>query len=375
MNKKKLVHFGAGNIGRSFIGQLFSKAGYEVVFVEVNKELIQLLNERKQYKIIVKNNNLPDDIIVVNNIRAVDGTNTDKVANEIRSATYLSTSVGKDVLPKILPTIAQGLQLRNKDKSANSIDIIIAENIRNSPELIKEHLEKLLPDGFDIDGTVGLVETSIGKMVPIMKDIDLKADPLQLFAESYNTLIVDNNGFTRSVPDLPGIMAVNNIQAYVDRKSFIHNLGHAATAYLGFQYNPSFKFVWEALEIPQVKSGVKNAMEEAALALIAEYPSEFTLTNLREHIDDLLQRFQNRSLEDTIYRVGRDLKRKLANDDRLVGAINLTRKHDLSHSYISKVVKAAFLFYAKDENNKVFHADMEFREEMLEGLLKDLLKR
>jgi len=31
---KYFVQFGAGNIGRSFIGQLFSRAGYEVIFIE-----------------------------------------------------------------------------------------------------------------------------------------------------------------------------------------------------------------------------------------------------------------------------------------------------------------------------------------------------
>ncbi|MBA7563374.1 Mannitol-1-phosphate 5-dehydrogenase [subsurface metagenome] len=37
--KKKMIQFGAGNIGRSFIGQLFSRSGYEVVFVDINKKL------------------------------------------------------------------------------------------------------------------------------------------------------------------------------------------------------------------------------------------------------------------------------------------------------------------------------------------------
>jgi mannitol-1-phosphate 5-dehydrogenase len=375
MKRKKLVQFGAGNIGRSFIGQLFSRAGYEVVFIDVNKELIRLLNKQNQYKVIVKNNNLSEHTIVVKNVRAIEGKSIQKVAEEIQSATYLSTSVGKDALPKILPSIAEGLKLRNENKSTSSVDIIIAENIRNSSALIRECLEKLLPEGFDIDGTVGLVETSIGKMVPIMKNHDLKADPLQVFAEAYNTLIVDKNGFINAVPELSEIMAVNNIQAYVDRKSFIHNLGHAATAYLGFQYNPRFKYIWEVLEVPEIKSKVRNAMEQAAQALIAEYPSDFTSTDLKLHIDNLLERFQNRALEDTIYRVGKDLKRKLANDDRLIGAINLARKHNLSHFYISEIAKAAFLFYAKDENGLIFPPDIVFRNEMLESLLIERFKK
>ena len=36
--EKKILIFGAGKIGRSFIGQLFSRAGYELVFIDANKD-------------------------------------------------------------------------------------------------------------------------------------------------------------------------------------------------------------------------------------------------------------------------------------------------------------------------------------------------
>jgi mannitol-1-phosphate 5-dehydrogenase len=373
MKRKKLVHFGAGNIGRSFIGQLFSQIGYEVVFIDVNKELIKFLNERNQYKVIIKNSDLPDETILVENVRAIDGTDIRQVTDEIATASYLSSSVGKDALPKILPSVAKGLVKRRRN-SGLPLDFIIAENVRNSPDLIREQLRKYLPEGFNIDGFVSIVETSIGKMVPIMKETDYKTDPLQVFAEKYNTLILDKKAFLNTVPDLPGLMAVDNIRAYIDRKSFIHNLGHAALSYLGYQYNPDITYVWEALEIPMIKSDTYNAMHEAAWALIAEYPNEFTIDKLEEYINDLLARFRNKSLEDTIYRVGRDLRRKLAHDDRLVGAIHLAKKHDLPYYHISKVVKAAFLFYAKNEKGLVFPSDIEYREEMLENLFNRLLK-
>ncbi|RJS74395.1 hypothetical protein CW712_06595, partial [Candidatus Bathyarchaeota archaeon] len=35
--------------------------------------------------------------------------------------------------------------------------------------------------------------------------------------------------------------------AHVDRKLFIHNLRHAATAYLGYLTDPGLKYVWEAI--------------------------------------------------------------------------------------------------------------------------------
>ena len=46
---KKFVMYGAGNIGRGFIGQVFSDAGYQVGFVDINKEVIGKLNSDNEY--------------------------------------------------------------------------------------------------------------------------------------------------------------------------------------------------------------------------------------------------------------------------------------------------------------------------------------
>jgi mannitol-1-phosphate 5-dehydrogenase len=43
------VHFGAGNIGRGFIGKQLAESGYEVCFVDVNQVLVADINEKKRY--------------------------------------------------------------------------------------------------------------------------------------------------------------------------------------------------------------------------------------------------------------------------------------------------------------------------------------
>jgi mannitol-1-phosphate 5-dehydrogenase len=217
------------------------------------------------------------------------------------------------------------------------------------------------------------VETSIGKMVPLMTEKDLAADPLVLHAEAYNTLILDRNGFKGTIPNLPQIKAVKNIAAWVDRKLFIHNLGHAATAYLGHMIFPEKKYIADIIADKTIKEQVKNTMLESAKGLAREYPQDFTMRQLEEHIDDLLSRFGNLALGDTVYRVGRDLPRKLNPSDRILGAISLCQKHNLPTSNLLKVFEAGLAFKAVDSEGQMFEADRQFHHCLQEhGLIKTL---
>ncbi|MDR2029692.1 MAG: mannitol-1-phosphate 5-dehydrogenase, partial [Treponema sp.] len=264
-----LVQFGAGNIGRSFIGALFSGAGWDVVFVDVDSWIVSLLNGARYYSVIIKREGKADEVRRIGPVRAVDISDVILVSYEIAEADIISTSVGKGALPAVLPIIAGGLKDRFKADPKRPIDIIIAENARNAPELFRTILAKEMGPKYPLDQLVGLVETSIGKMVPIMRKESLAQDPLQLFAEEYETLIVDKQGFRGPIPDIPGLYPVDTINAYVDRKLFIHNLGHAAAAYLGYRADPEKRFIPEALRIPEVEAGVRQAMNEAAAALVA----------------------------------------------------------------------------------------------------------
>lgn len=372
--KKKMVQFGAGNIGRSFIGQLFSRSGYEVVFIDINKELVKELNKKRTYKLVIKRNELPDEIILIENIRAINGYDKEAVIREIVDTDILATAVGKDALPQIVPVIAQGLQLRDEKRGKNPLDIIIAENFRNVADYLRKELKSLLPLEYPFDELVGLIESSIGKMVPLMKEEDKKKDLLWIFAEPYNTLIVDKKGFKTPLPHLRDLRAVENIKAYVDRKLFIHNLGHSAAAYLGYQYDSKMTFISEALEVPEIYKIVREGMKQSAVALNEAYPKDLALPDLQNHIDDLLFRFQNKSLRDTIFRVGRDLYRKLDKNERLVGSMLLAQRQNAPYHKIKRAFYAALDFKAKDQKGEMYPLDKIFFQREYPRGLKHILK-
>ncbi|MBS7657406.1 MAG: NAD-binding protein [Candidatus Bathyarchaeia archaeon] len=370
---KKIVVFGAGNIGRSLVGQLFSKAGYEVVFVDVDEKIVEELNRRKRYKIVVKDKH--PETIVVENVRAVNIVDFEKVINEILSADIMSTSVGVNNLQGIYPAIAAGIRER-VNLGKGPIDIIICENIRNSPSLFREGLLKYLPQGFPLDSAVGFVETVIGKMVPIMSEDEKRKDPLLIYAEAYNKLVLDANAFKNSMPKVEGIEPKKNITAYVDQKLFVHNMGHSATAYLGYVTDPEMKYVWEAINDSRIRECVEKAMWESGRALILEYPDEFNEGNMKEHIENLVERFGNKTLGDTIYRVGRDLPRKLSRNDRFIGALLLDEKHNIDSPCTTIATAAAMLFRGKDEHEQLFSRDKEFAEKIfplgIDFILKEI---
>jgi mannitol-1-phosphate 5-dehydrogenase len=348
-----------------------------VVFVDVDQRLVKLLNEKQYYTVVIKRDSLPDEERRIGPVRAVDGRNTVAVSAELAGADMAGTSVGKAALPKVLPAIARGLAIRFGQGGLpawNPLNIIIAENDREAPALFCSVLSA--EPGLDhLDKFVGLVETSIGKMVPIMKAHDLAKDPLLLFAEEYETLIVDKRGFCgplkETLTDIPGLCPVDPIAAYVDRKLFIHNLGHAAAAYLGYAVfaerenctgNGGALTIPEALALGNVEEQARQAMNAAAAALALEYPNSYSRDDLTAHIDELLFRFKNRSLGDTVHRVGRDLRRKLSREDRITGAMLLCAKHGLPFEAIAEVYRAALKFTAPAEDGTLFPADNEFRK-------------
>ncbi len=371
---KKLVQFGAGNIGRSFIGQLFARSSHEVVFVDVSGALVRALNEKKEYRLVVKRNDREDEIIPVRNVRAVDGTDADAVARELADADFAATSVGKNALRFVFPNLARGIALRGKTHPGRPLDIIIAENIHGGAAYFSKELASLLPPDFPLGERIGLVETSIGKMVPIMRAEDLETDPLWVFSEEYNELIVDGSGFRGPLPAIPSLKPVADIGAYVDRKLFVHNMGHAAVAYLGHARDASLVFIWQALELPDVAEGAERAMRQSAAALVAEYPAVFTRESLGAHIADLLYRFRNRALGDTMFRVGRDLGRKLDKSDRLIGAALLAEKHGLPWDGIEGAIRAAVDFRGTDEWGNLFPADAVFASNAEGKTIEEIVK-
>jgi mannitol-1-phosphate 5-dehydrogenase len=364
---KKIIQYGAGNIGRSLVGQLFATAGWEVVFVDVADDIISALNREHRYRVIVKEE--IESEIIVEGVRGVDGRDVESVAREIAGCDLLSTAVGPAILPRIVPSIAKGLAHR-----AHPLNILLCENLRGAPDIVREALRKELPATYPLAERVGLIATSIGKMVPIMP-VEVRArDPLEVWAEAYNKIVADRHGFLGEIPQVKGLVVRDCFEAYVDQKLFVHNLGHAAAAYLGD--HKGCITIAEAMAIPEIGKLAGDAMRESGEALLKLYPGELTRPEMEEHIEDLCRRFLNRALGDTVFRVGRDRPRKYAPNDRIIGALSAHHRAGVASPHTLEAAAAGLFFTAKDEKGERYSGDIEFERireaKGIEGVLHEV---
>src|SRR5690625_43468 len=123
---KKAIHFGAGNIGRGFIGLLLYQSGYETIFIDVNEELIEALNSRGKYKVVLAAEESSEQI--VENVSGINSqVNPEKVVDAIVKADLITTAIGPNVLPLIAPLLAEGLQARYQH-TEQPLHIIACEN-------------------------------------------------------------------------------------------------------------------------------------------------------------------------------------------------------------------------------------------------------
>ena len=348
----KAIMYGAGSIGRGFIGALFSKIGYEVVFVDVNDSVVDTINREKTYPQVIANET--QDINWITNIRAVNGKDADAVSDEIANADILATSVGAAVLKIIAPVIAQGL-IKRWDKNPNStFDILICENLMDADVLLCQYLLDALPETYHamMEANLGIVETSIGRMVPPALPGSASIHPLAVRVEAYDFLPVDQAAFKGEIPKGDKIIPYSPFHYYLERKLYIHNMAHVTTAYLG--KFAGLTYVHEAAKLLPIRMIVSECMAESAMALSKKYNIDYV--ELKQHMDDLLVRFKNPYLKDTLERVARDPVRKLQPSDRLVGAARNCEEMGIAPIYLAFSIALA-LYYLEDTDVPAFLED------------------
>ena len=267
---EKVVVFGAGNIGRGLLGELFSEAGCEVVFVEVDEPLISALNNAHSYAIRVVGDAARE--VNVRNVRAIHAGDVERVADELRTASMAATAVGHANLRHIAPLVAEGMRKRQQQRVDAPLNIIMCENILSVATDFKrriiEHIRSRSLLEY-LDSHLGLVETSVERMVPGANPAVSDRDPLLIVTEPVDNLPLDRQAFLGPIPPIPLFFPVGNIVAYYKKKLFTSNAGHAILGYLG--YPRGYEYLADAVADDRIREVVFGSLKESGRALIAEY--------------------------------------------------------------------------------------------------------
>lgn len=359
---EQALHFGAGNIGRGFIGLLLSKAGYQVVFSDVNESVVAELKKRGQYEVVLADE--AEEVIKVTNVTAINsGTEEDKLINTIASTNIITTAVGPNVLPIIASSIAKGIQKRIGNKE--TLLIIACENMIGGSEFLKEKVYEKLEDQAKAyaDEFVVFPNAAVDRIVPNQSN----EDPLTVKVEPFYEWKVERPKDVSHLPAIEGLTFVDDLTPYIERKLFTVNTGHAVTAYLGFMRK--INSIESAIHNEQILFAVRSALEETGALLERKF--KFSHTEHQAYIEEIIKRFKNPNISDYVTRVGRSPIRKIGEGDRFVKPANqyVEAFHETPKALIEAI--AAALHFDNPDDAEAATLQKSIREE---GLDKTITK-
>jgi mannitol-1-phosphate 5-dehydrogenase len=360
------VHFGAGNIGRGFIGNLLYHSGYETCFVDVNDEIVRLLNDKQEYRVVLADPSQEE--VLIKNVRAINSaSNPELVIEAITKADLVTTAIGPNILPLIAGLVAEGLRKR-AEVNDKPLNIIACENMIGGSTLLKEKVyEKLTEEERSLfNERFGFPDSAVDRIVPNQTNEDKLMVKVELFYE----WVVEETKLVGVKPEITGITYVKELVPYIERKLFTVNTGHALAAYFGYYFG--METINEAMDNEQVRRMVEGALKESGDFLVKKY--NFDAEAHSKYIQKIISRFANPYITDEVTRVGRSPIRKLGPNDRLVSPasqyLNLVGGEP---TYLMQGIAAA-LMYDYQGDTEAEQVQTTIMEKGLESAIKEYTK-
>ena len=340
----KALHFGAGKIGRGFIGAVLAEAGYKVVFIDAQQWLVEMINRQGSYDVhLIGNQPIVQHIEGISALAASD----ESVAENFVDADLVTTAVSMSRLADVAPIVARGIERRCSAGVTAPINIICCENgIRAT-----SHLRTLVCALLDsatlsyADKFVGFVDCGVDRIVPIV----MLEQPLDVAVEPYFEWCIDRTAVVGQLPNLTAAHFVDDIDAYISRKLFTLNTAHCTTAYLGA--HKGYKYIHEAICDADIRAIVLGVMRESSKALVRKFA--LPMAEQAAYTETILARFANPYLGDTVARVSRDPKRKLSPQLYFSYPISMAIECGVEVDYLATAVAAALAFRSTDDAQSI----------------------
>ncbi|PSL45888.1 D-mannitol 1-phosphate 5-dehydrogenase [Salsuginibacillus halophilus] len=345
----RAVHFGAGNIGRGFVAEVLTEAGFSITFVDINADVIQALNEDGAYEIMYAEQGRPNF-----RVENVDGLHSAEKPREVEQAVaeadIVTTAVGPNVLPHIAAHIAAGVELR-LEQSRPPLDIVACENMVGGSEALKSHVQMHLnlENKAAAEQVIGFPNAAVDRIVPPQPE---KKNVLDVLVEPFFEWVIETPDMKRKETSgtLPNVTYVAELLPFIQRKMFTVNTGHAALAYAGAYHGETT--IMGALENSRSAAVFAGVLEETGTLLQHLY--DFDHDELKTYHQKIRGRFQTPELNDQITRVGRQPMRKLGKEERLISPYVQLHEAGIEAPHLQRTIAYALLYNdAEDEESQL----------------------
>ena len=338
----KAVHFGAGNIGRGFIGALLSKSGYDVTFVDVNADIIQALKDKGSYTVLMAEENGAAEVI--SGVHALNSERElDAVVEAVAQADIVTTAVGPNILRFVAEPIAKGLEQKGNRPTL----VIACENAIGATDTLRVHIEQHV-DSEKLAGilaTTSFPNSAVDRIVPNQQHEEL----LTVAVEPFFEWVIDASMIQTEKPKLADALFVPDLTPFIERKLFTVNTGHATVAYLGYQ--KGYTTIYEAMQDQEIVATVRAVLQETGYVLTTVY--DFDIEEQSAYIDKVLNRFSNSYVSDELIRVGRSPLRKLSRYERFIKPAMMLLQLGQQPVALLDGIKAAFQFDVTEDAESV----------------------
>lgn len=338
---KIAVHFGAGNVGRGFIAPLLQENGYHVIFVDSSIDLVEKINNQKEYKVTSYDRESTRDNLV-EKTRALH-TEQDKQLKEIlNKASLVTSSVG----PNNLGLIANLLDKHIEEK----VDFIAFENMYRASTYVLEQKDSL-------SRKIQEHDVVVDKIIPLQN-----IENLNLIVESFGSIVFDQEQYTDKLIELSEVVSKGDYEKEFTKKLWLLNGLHVCLAYYGL--SKGVEYIYELYE--------QKDHEEFIEKINSEYLKAYTLYS-NQNVEEVLEyqneinlRFSSKKSKDQTKRIARNPEIKFSKSERVHGPLKYLIKNGEEVSAMKEVLEIIF-------NNEFNEVDgfIDFKKENLSGGKED----
>lgn len=327
----RAVVIGPGRIGCGFAGHLLHRSGFEVSFIGREPTVTRLRSAGHYLVRLTDGRRCSEEEVPFH--AALDIRDGRTCAEAIARADVVCVAVGVDALGAVAPVLARGLA-----RSHRPVNVIGCENDERAGARLRDAVAVLAGSALaDRHGFSGAV---VGRVVAHRIPSHRPGAPLVLVGEPRDEFVVDAAALRAPLPEIRGMIAAQDFVAAYRRKLYRYSAGHATAAYLG--HLKGYRYLHAAIRDPEVAAGTRAAIGEGQAALRAQYGP--ALAGSPADVEEILARFGNAALADTVARVGRDTRRKLAPTDRLIGAARVLEGAGVRAPALAGAAAAALCF-------------------------------